>query len=98
MKEELTIGILVAVFFIAVIGGSIIFLNTGIFGDGYPSYPIDSKVYTTLERTIIPVPVPPDSPALYPYQVSNYSEYGYGAWQFGEGVGYDKRLDLMPAG
>ena len=93
MKEELKIGILVAVFFIAVIGGSVLFLNIEVFG---PSYPIDSKVYTTLERTVIPVPVPSTSPLLYPYQVSNYSEYGYGVWQYGGGLGYEKRLDLMP--
>ncbi|MDP3562964.1 MAG: TIGR03768 family metallophosphoesterase, partial [Methanoregula sp.] len=63
-----------------------------------PSYPIDFKVYTTLERTIVPVSIPSTSPVLYPYQVSNYSEYGYGAWQFGEGLRYEKRLDLMPDG
>lgn len=95
MKEEVKIGILVAVFFIVVIGGSFLFLNTGMFGS---SYPIDSKVYSTLERTVIPVPVPSGSPVLYPYQVANYSEYGYGASKFGEGLGYDNRLDIMPAG
>jgi hypothetical protein len=94
MKEELRIGILVTIFFIAVIGGSVLFLNTGLFG---ASYPIDSRIYTTLERTVIPVPVPLTSPALLPYQVSNYSEYGYGAWRLDEGVRYEKRLDLMPA-
>jgi len=95
MNEKVKIGILVAVFFIVVIGGTVLFLNTGMFGS---SYPIDSKVYSTLERTVIPVPVPSGSPALYPYQVANYSEYGYGAWKFGEGLGYDNRLDIMPAG
>jgi len=83
MKEELKIGILVAVFFIAVIGGSVLFLNIEVFG---PSYPIDSKVYTTLERTVIPVPLPFTSPKLFTYQVSNFSEYGYGFWQYGGGL------------
>ena len=94
MKEEVKIGIFVAIFFIIVIGGSGFFLvlNPG------PSYPIDFPVYTTVERTVIPVPVPATSPALYPYQVANYTEYGYGAWQFGEGLKYERRLDLMPAG
>lgn len=95
MKEEEKIGILVAAFFIVVIGGSFLFLNTGMFGS---SYPIDSKVYSTLERTVIPVPVLSGSPVLYPYQVANYSEYGYGTSKFGEGLGYDNRLDIMPAG
>jgi metallophosphoesterase (TIGR03768 family) len=95
MKEEIKIGILVAAFFIVVIGGSVLFLTTGQFG---ASYPIDSKVSTSLERTVIPVAVPSASPVLYPYQVANYSEYGYGSWEFGRGLGYDNRLDLMPAG
>jgi metallophosphoesterase (TIGR03768 family) len=95
MKEEVKIGILVTVFLIAVAGGTVIFLNLGLLGWGYP---INATVYTTLDRTIIPVPVPSGSPLLLPYEVSNYSEYGYGAWQYGGGLGYQKRLDLMPAG
>lgn len=58
---------------------------------------IDSKVYTTYERTIIPVAVPSNSPSIYPYEISKFSEYGYGFWQYGAGLGYDKRLDLIPA-
>jgi metallophosphoesterase (TIGR03768 family) len=61
------------------------------------SYPIDPGVYTTLERTVIPVGVPSTSPALLPYQVSNFSQYGYGVWQAGAGLGFEKRLDLMPS-
>jgi metallophosphoesterase (TIGR03768 family) len=60
------------------------------------SYPVDSTVLTTLERTVIPVPVPSVSPALLPADISKYSEYGYGIWKFGSGLGYEKRLDLMP--
>jgi metallophosphoesterase (TIGR03768 family) len=96
MKKELKIGILIAVFLIAVLAGYFMFLNPVTPGDGYPGYPIDSRVYTTLARTIIPVPVPSTSPELLPYQVSDYSEYGYGVWQYGGGLGFQKRLDLMP--
>jgi metallophosphoesterase (TIGR03768 family) len=96
MKKELTIGTIVAVFLIAVTAGYFTFFTTTLSGAGDPSYPIDSKVFTTLERTVIPVPVPSTSPTLLPYQVSNYSPYGYGVWQFGGGLGYQKRLDLMP--
>jgi metallophosphoesterase (TIGR03768 family) len=60
------------------------------------SYPIDPLIFTTLERTVIPVPVPTNSPRLLPYEVSNFSQYGYGVWQFGGGIGFEKRLDLMP--
>lgn len=95
MDEEVKTGILVTTFLIAVIGGALVFLNIGSLGGGYP---INSTVYTTLDRTVIPVPVSPDSPVLFPHQVSNYSEYGYGNWEYGEGLGYEKRLDLMPAG
>jgi metallophosphoesterase (TIGR03768 family) len=96
MKKEVTIGILIVFFIIALSAGYLIFFNTSTSGTGEPSYPIESRVYTTLYRTVIPVPVPSASPALYPYQVANYSEYGYGIWQYGGGLDYQKRLDLMP--
>jgi metallophosphoesterase (TIGR03768 family) len=98
MKKESAFGIIIAVILIAVIAGYGIFSNTSTSGAYSSGYPIDSKVYTTLDRTVIPVPVPSTSPKLLPYQVANYSGYGYGVWQFGEGRGYEKRLDLMPAG
>ena len=95
MKEEVRIVFLVVAFFIAVMGGMMIFLHIGSLGWGYP---INSTVETTLERTVIPVPVPSASPVLYPYQVANYSAYGYGCWTYGGGLAYEKRLDLMPGG
>ena len=95
MKEEVSVGILVTLFFVAVIGGSLIFLNMGSLGWGYP---INSTVYTTVDRTVIPIPVPPTSPTLLPNQVADFAKNDYGFWQFGEGQGYEKRLDLMPAG
>nr|WP_320161086.1 TIGR03768 family metallophosphoesterase [uncultured Methanoregula sp.] len=94
MEEEAKVGILV-VFLVVALAGMTVFLNIGSLGFGYP---INSTVNTTLERTIIPVPVPSDSPKLLPCQVANYSADGYGVWQYGNGVGYRKRLDLMPAG
>jgi metallophosphoesterase (TIGR03768 family) len=59
------------------------------------SYPIDSTAYTTLEKTVNPVPVPSTAPTLYPYQISNFSQYGYGVWQTSDGFSFEKRLDLM---
>lgn len=53
---------------------------------GYPS---------TNARTVVAVPVPSASPKLLPMEVSRYSECGYGIWQYGEGLGVQKRLDLM---
>lgn len=97
MDEVAKIGILLAVFFVAVIGGSMLFLHTAVTGTVNPDYPIDSRIFTTLERTVIPVPVPQISPQLRPNDVSNYSANGYGVWEFGRGLGYEKRLDLMPS-
>lgn len=56
--------------------------------------PMDVNAFTTLERTIVPVAVPSTSPVIYPYQVSKYTQYGYGVWQYGSGLGYQKRLDI----
>ncbi|HWQ65807.1 MAG TPA: TIGR03768 family metallophosphoesterase [Methanospirillum sp.] len=78
----LAIGILVAVFLIIGITGA---------------YPIESTVVTTFNRTVVPVAVPSTSSTLFPYEVSQYSENGYGVWEFGEGLGYEKRLDLIPS-
>ncbi len=64
---------------------------------GAPSYPINSTVLTTHDRTVVIVPVPPASPALIGHDdVANYSAYGYGVWQYARGLDYPKRLDLMP--
>jgi len=84
VKPGFIVGVLLAVFLI--IGGT-------------QAYPIDSKVVTTIDRTVIPDVVPSTSPTILPYEVSQYSEYGYGNWTYGEGIGYEKRLDLVsPAG
>ncbi len=61
-----------------------------------PSYPIDTKVVTTVERMIIPVPVPAGAQKIFPYELSKYEQNGYGKWQFGNGLNYQKRMDLMP--
>ncbi|MFA6330151.1 MAG: TIGR03768 family metallophosphoesterase [Candidatus Micrarchaeia archaeon] len=83
----------------AIILGSIIFGPGILFGNAgqQASYPIDSAVFTTLDRTIVPVSVPSASPKLSPDDIRNFSKYGYGAWQYGSGLAYEKRLDLMPA-
>jgi len=75
-----TIGTLIVVFLLIAIAGA---------------YPIDDTVVTTLDHTVLPIPVPSDSPTILPYEVSQYSQYGYGNWEFGEGLGYERRLDLL---
>lgn len=60
-------------------------------------YPIDSEVVTTQKRTVVPTPVPADSPQLQATDIAKYSQYGYGKSQSGSGLDYDKRLDIMAA-
>ncbi|MGZ8876390.1 MAG: TIGR03768 family metallophosphoesterase, partial [Halobacteriota archaeon] len=58
-------------------------------------YEIASDVQTTLQRTVAPGATPSTAIALD--EVSKYSQYGYGNWNYGSGLPYDRRLDLMPA-
>ena len=58
------------------------------------SYPIATDVQTTAQRTIVPCSQP--STQINLWEISKYDLYGYGAWTYGPGLPYDKRLDLMP--
>ena len=58
------------------------------------SYPIAADVQTTAQRTIVPCSQP--STQINLWEISKYDLYGYGAWTYGPGLPYDKRLDLMP--
>jgi metallophosphoesterase (TIGR03768 family) len=61
------------------------------------SYPIDTKVVTTVDRTVVPTDIPVTAATIFPYELSKYAENGYGKWTFGSGQPYVKRLDLMPS-
>jgi metallophosphoesterase (TIGR03768 family) len=58
-------------------------------------YPIASDIQTTAQRTVVPGPTP--ATAINLWEISQYSQYGYGNWTYGPGLPYDKRLDIMPA-
>jgi metallophosphoesterase (TIGR03768 family) len=58
-------------------------------------YPISSHVCTTVERTIVPDPVPVGAPTIFPYQLWKYTKCGYGKWHYGPGLPLEKRLDIM---
>ena len=58
-------------------------------------HPIASDVQTTLQRTVAPGATPSTAIALD--EVSKYNQCGYGNWNYGSGLPYDRRLDLMPA-
>ena len=56
-----------------------------------------AKAYTTVGRAIVPTAVPGTSPALLPYQIDQFAQYGYGVWQYGAGNAYVKKLNIMPS-
>jgi len=93
LKLRIVLGIIIAVALIIAIAGYFILFNSS---NSKASYPIDSIVLTTVDRTIVTVPVPPSSPIINPTEIAKYAEYGYGKWTFGKGKPYEKRLDLMP--
>jgi len=84
-------------------GGTVTVFTYGMAGDRpvagrwtLEGYPIDTPVFTTVDRTIVNASLP--STVLYPYQVSNYTEYGYGKWKFGPGLPYERRQDILRPG
>ena len=91
-KKSLTKLYIVIVAFIFVVVGFIGFFHKN---NQLKGYPIASDVITTVERTVVPIPAPSDSPKLNPYDISKFSQYGYGNWEYGPGLAYQKRLDLM---
>ena len=65
--------------------------------DGSNYVAVGSKVFTTLDRTLVPIPVP-----IYPsvgiHDAAKFDQYGFGQFTYGPGLSCQKRLDLMPAG
>ena len=59
--------------------------------------PVGSGATTTLNRTLIPVPVPA-YPILNITEAAKFDQYGYGQFTYGPGVPCQKRFDLMPYG
>ena len=45
----------------------------------------------------MPVPVLLNAENIYPYEVSKYKQNGYGDWNYGPGIDFVKRLDIMPS-
>ena len=43
------------------------------------------------------MPGPTPSTKIRPDAVSQYKQYGYGAWRYGSPLKYEKRLDILPA-
>jgi len=66
-------------------------------GDGADINPLDTKVHTTLDRTIVADDVPV-TPTVKVNDPADFAKYGYGTWHYGPGVPCQKRIDLMPSG
>ena len=64
----------------------------------HEGHQIAPNVTTTLQKTIVPDPIPADAEKVLPYELARYEQNGYGAWSYGPGLDPVKRLDLMPAG
>jgi metallophosphoesterase (TIGR03768 family) len=75
---------------------SIVMLNSSCSKEDSIYSPVVPTVYTTVDKTIIPNTISPFPPLIYPYEIEKYPAYGYGGWQYGAGIAYQKRLDLMP--
>ncbi len=76
---------------------SVLFLGSCGKSDDSSYNPSGSKVVTTLDRTLIPLPVSP-FPSVSIFDAEKFDQYGYGRYTYGPGVPCQKRLDLMPAG
>ncbi|MFA5098275.1 MAG: TIGR03768 family metallophosphoesterase [Candidatus Margulisiibacteriota bacterium] len=74
--------------------GMLTFFLAGCSAPG--GYPIDPRVSTTLERTIVPGPRP--SVKIRLDEISKYDRYGYGNWTYGAPAKAAVRTDIMPAG
>jgi len=84
--------------YIALIVASVFMVLNSCTKDEHLVNPLGTRVYTTLDRTIIPVNVS-SWPVMYPYEVSKFPGFPqYGAWTYGPGLDYQKRLDLMAPG
>ncbi len=60
-----------------------------------PGYPIDSNVYTTLDRTIEPGSTSGGILPEFLDRISKYDQNGYGAWTYGEPLVSEQRVDIM---
>ncbi len=76
----------------------LLLLNTGCKKSFNSVLGSSEKVYTTIDRTIIPANAYTLPLLIGPNDVSKFTQYGFGLWDFGPGIPYQKRLDLAPLG
>jgi metallophosphoesterase (TIGR03768 family) len=93
-SKKLCLAVLIAMLFFSSSGYS---ESADVNQSQFEEYSIASDVFTTLQKTVVPVPVPPNAENIYPYEVSKYKQNGYGDWNYGTGIDFVKRLDIMPS-
>ena len=49
-------------------------------------YPTASTISTTLDKTIVPDPIPADAEKVLPFELAKYERNGYGKWSYGPGL------------
>ncbi len=57
---------------------------------------LPTNVRTTIDETVVPVPVAAGAPKLLPNEVAKFAPNGYGVWKKGAGLAVEKRWDLLP--
>ena len=62
------------------------------------SYPIAADVFTTVQKTVVPVALASTTSQITPADLPLYDVFGYSAWQEGPGLDLTKRTDIMPSG
>jgi metallophosphoesterase (TIGR03768 family) len=77
--------------------GALTFPPTALASEA-PSYPIDTTVVTTRERTIAFAAAPLGLSKPEIDKVAEYAKFGYGAWTYGAPLPVATRADLLPAG
>jgi metallophosphoesterase (TIGR03768 family) len=60
------------------------------------SWPIASKVYTTAQQQVLPVPLAAATPQIGPGDIPLYDQYGYSAWTIGGPLPHTLRTELAP--
>jgi len=61
-------------------------------------WPIKENVFTTAQQQVLPLAIPEGAPQINPRDVPLYSKFGYSAWEAGQGLPWEQRLDLMEPG
>lgn len=84
--------------FLGVVGTGMLAASLAGCGNGpLEEYPIASEVFTTRQKIVVPGLSPWGVNTLFPFEVAQYEQNGYGSWRYGSGIDAGKLTDIMPA-